>query len=104
MLKVIYEFRKGIFFIRLLGTLNKKNYQENEKILDEIISVNKFKYIVVNTNYLEKIDLEGLNFIINIFNKTKECDSNLVLCDKYQIVKKLFNLNVPNIKDELEVL
>lgn len=104
MLKIIYEFRKGIFFIRLLGTLNKKNYQENEKILDEIISVNKFKYIVVNTNYLEKIDLEGLNLIINILKKTQECNSSLVLCDKYQIVKKLFNLNVPNIKDELEVL
>lgn len=104
MLKVIYEFRKGIFFIRLIGNLNKLNYQEKESELKEIISINKFKYIVINTNYLEKTDLEGLNLIINIFNEAKEYDSNLIICDKLQIIKKLFNLNVPNIKDELEVL
>ena len=104
MLKIIYEFRKGIFFIRLLGILNENNYQENELLLKKIISVNKFKYIVINTNYLEKTDLYGLNFILNIYNKIKEYDCNLVLCDKYQIVKKLYNLNIPNIKSELEVL
>ena len=104
MLQIIYEFRKGIFFIRLLGNLNKDNYQEKEALLEQIITYNKFKYIVINTNYLEKTDLEGLNLIINLFNKIKENNSDLILCDRYQIVKKLFNLNVPNIKDELEVL
>ena len=104
MLKIIYEFRKGIFFIRLLGNLNKDNYQEKEDLLEQIITYNKFKYIVINTNYLEKTDLEGLNLIINLFTIIKENNSDLILCDKYQIIKKLFNLNVPNIKDELEVL
>ena len=104
MLNIIYEFRKGIFFIRLLGTLSKDNYIENEEILNNIITINRFKYIVVNTNYLEKVDLEGLNLIVNIFNKTKECNSNLILCDKYSLVKRLFNINIPNIKDEMEVL
>ena len=66
MLKIIYEFRKGIFFIRLLGNLNKDNYQEKEDLLEQIITYNKFKYIVINTNYLEKTDLEGLNLIINL--------------------------------------
>ena len=82
----------------------KDNYQEKEALLEQIITYNKFKYIVINTNYLEKTDLEGLNLIINLFNKIKENNSDLILCDRYQIVKKLFNLNVPNIKDELEVL
>ncbi len=104
MLKVICEFRKGIFFIRLLGYLNKSNYIEKEELLTQIILFNKFKYIVINTNYLEKVDFEGLKLILNISKKTIESGSNLVLCDKYQIVKKLFNLNVPNIKDEMEVL
>ncbi len=104
MLNIIYEFRKGIFFVRFLGILNKDNYLEKEKSMKDIISINKFKYIVVNTNYLEKADLEGLSLIANFLNDIKDNDSNLVICDKYQILRRLFNLNFPNIKDELEVL
>jgi len=30
MLKINFEFRKGIFFIRLIGNLNNKNNKQNE--------------------------------------------------------------------------
>ena len=67
MLNVNFEFRKGIFFLRLIGNLNKENYQKIEK-------------------------------------ETKESKSNLVICDKFNIFKRLLNNNFPNIHDELEVL
>lgn len=104
MLNISFEFRKGIFFIRLIGDLNKESYKQKEKELNELILENKFKYIVINTNHLKKVDLDGLNYIIKIYYMTKENNSNLVICDKFKILKTLLNNNVPNIEDELEVL
>ena len=51
MLKINFEFRKGIFFIRLIGNLNNKNYITKDSFLKELIIENKFKYVVINTNY-----------------------------------------------------
>ena len=47
MLDINYEFRKGIFFIRLIGEMNDKNYSNVKAHLEELIKVNKFKYIVL---------------------------------------------------------
>lgn len=104
MLQVNYEFRKGIFFLRLIGELKQNCYQEEEQLINDLLKINKFKYIVINTNYLEKIDIEGINYILKICYLTKKWGSNLVLCDKSRILKKLFNYNIPNIDSELEVL
>lgn len=104
MLNISFEFRKGIFFVRFIGELNKETYKQKEKELQKLILENKFKYVVVNTNHIEKIDLDGLNYIIKIYYMTKENNTNLVICDKFKIIKTLLNNNVPNIDDELEVL
>jgi len=104
MLDIDYEFRKGIFFIRLFGDLNKVSYRQRDKELEQLILENKFKYIVINTNYLERVDLDGLNYIMKIYYLTKENDGNLVICDKFKVLRTLLNNNVPSIEDELEVL
>ena len=104
MLKISFEFRKGIFFIRLIGDLNKESYKEKEEEIKELIINNKFKYIVVNTNHLRTIDMDGLNYITKIYYMTKDNDSNLVICDRFNVFSILLNNNVPNIKNELEVL
>lgn len=104
MLKINFEFRKGIFFIRLIGNLNNKNYQQKENLLKELIIENQFKYIVINTNYINKIDLDGLNYLLELFYITKENESNLIICDKNNILKRLLNNKIPSIKEEIEVL
>ena len=104
MLRINFEFRKGIFFIRLIGSLNNQNYIKKDKELKELIIKNKFKYIVINTNYLNKVDLDGLNYLLEIFYLTRNIETNLVICDKFSIFKRLLNNNIPSIKDELEVL
>ena len=104
MLKINFEFRKGIFFIRLIGNLNNKNYQQNEILLKDLIIENKFKYIVINTNYLNNVDLDGLNYLLEIFYITKMNESNLIICDKNSIIKRLLNNSIPSIKEEIEVL
>lgn len=104
MLNINFEFRKGIFFLRLIGDLNKESYKQKEKEIKELILKNNFKYIVINTNNLSNIDLDGLNYILKICYMTKENKSNLVICDKFNILKRLLNNNFPNISDEIEVL
>lgn len=104
MLEIIFEFRKGIFFIRLVGNLNNQNYKDEDINLKQLIIDNKFKHIVINTNYLDEIDLDGLNYLIEIFNTTKTNKANLVICDKKNIFNRLSNNNFPNIKSEIEVL
>ena len=104
MLEINFEFRKGIFFIRLIGNLNNQNYKQEERNLKDLITENNFKYVVINTNYLEKVDLDGLNYLLEIFYITRLNNSNLVICDKNNIFKRLLNNNVPSIKDEIEVL
>lgn len=104
MLKISFEFRKGIFFIRLIGNLNNKNYIQEENLLKDLIIENKFKYIVINTNYLKKVDLDGLNYLLEIFYLTTMNESNLVICDKNNIFERLLNKSIPSIKEEIEVL
>ena len=104
MLKINFEFRKGIFFIRLIGELSKETSIQFENELKALIVDNKFKYIVINTNYLKTIDLNGLNYLTKICYIAYENESNLVICDKSNVLKTLLNETVPNIKDELEVL
>ena len=104
MLKINFEFRKGIFFIRFIGDMNKDNYLKQEHEIKKIITENKFRYIVLNTNYLNKIDLDGLNCILEICYLTQNAKSNVVICDKTNIINKLVDSSIPNIKDEIEVL
>lgn len=104
MLEINFEFRKGIFFMRLIGNLSNKNYYHEKEKIKELIVFNKFKYIVINTNYIKQIDLDGLNYLLEMFYMTRINNSNLVICDKNNIFKRLLNNNFPVIKDELEVL
>lgn len=104
MLKINFEFRKGIFFVRLIGNLDNENYLQNEKKLKELIIGNEFKYIVINTNYIKNIDLAGLNYLLEIFYITKMNESNLIICDKSNIFKRLLNDRIPSIREEIEVL
>lgn len=103
MLNISFEFRKGIFFIRFIGDLNKESYIQNNNLLN-IINENKFKYVVVNTNYIKNIDLFGLNYLTKIYYITKENECHMIICDKFKIIKELFNNNIPSIENEIEVL
>ena len=104
MLKINFEFRKGIFFIRLIGDLKNKNYLGKEKTLKRLIIENEFKYIVINNNYLKKIDIDGLNYLLEIFYITTMNETNLIICDRTNIFKRLLNERIPSIKEETEVL
>lgn len=104
MLEINFEFRKGIFFIRLIGNLSKETPIDKINELNKLIIDNKFKYVVINTNYLNMVDLTGLSYLTEVCCVTKEIASNLIICDKSKLLKTLLNDNVPNINTEKEVL
>lgn len=104
MLKINFEFRKGIFFIRLIGDLNKESYKQIENDIKELIVNNNFKYIVINTNELDTATYDGINYLTNIYYLAIESNSNLVFCDRLKIIDIIANRNLPIIASELEVL
>ena len=104
MLKISFEFRKGIFFIRLIGNMNKQTFNIKCKEIKELLIQNDFKYIVLNVNYLKNIDNDSVNYFNEIYKVTKRNKGNLVLCDKFHVLSKLMKINIPSITDELEVL
>ena len=103
MLKINYEFRKGIFFIRLIGDLDKNNYYKQENFLEELISYNGFKQVVINTDLLRNVDIYGINYLINFNKILRSKNTNLVLCDKTNISRTLFGNQIQHINNELEV-
>ena len=101
MSNINFEFRKGIFFIRFIYEIKEES---NNEELKKIILENRFKYVVLNTNYVKKINLYGLNYLMNLIYIVNATDSNVVICDKSKIINKLTNYSIPNITDEIEVL
>ena len=104
MLEINFEFRKGIFFVRLFGDLNRETYTKKDNYLKELLTKDCFKYIVLNTNYLTTIDLDGISYITKILLMAKNNTNNLIICDKSRMFSTLLNNNIPSIEDELEVL
>lgn len=94
-MKVNTEFRKGIMFIRVSGSLTKDNIS--------FLKYEDFKYVVFNFDNLLSIDSYAIKYIINYNTKIKKDNGKLVICDgKKNMVKNLFKGIIPVIYDELE--
>ena len=63
LLKVLMEFRKGILFVRLYGTLNKETLPIFNDEVKEVIINAGIRYVVLNTNNLTDISKEGIKEI-----------------------------------------
>ena len=65
MLKIEFEYKKGILFARLKGILNEKNSYKINNYLIPVIEKHNIKYLVYNFEYLSDIKESGINAIIN---------------------------------------
>ena len=88
MLKVNYEFRKGILFIRLNGYLTVETASRvKEEVIDMIID-NGIKNVVFNLSDISVVDEVGIkNLQVNFELCQKSC-SNVLLCG----LKERFNV------------
>lgn len=89
------EFCKGILFIRVRGDLNKKTIKG---IID-----NDFKYIVLNIDNMYSIDSYSIKYLNEIYNKFKDKKGKLIICDKFNISKRLLK-EIPKVESEFAAL
>ena len=95
MLKINTEFRKGIMFVRIKGSLNKNNITNLE--------CEAFKYVVFNFDNLLSIDSYAINYIINYNNKITKDNGKLIICEnKNSLGNNLFKSTIPIIDNEIQ--
>ena len=103
MLKMNYEFRKGILLVRLLGNFDKDHYQRNIKKLNELIKEIGITNIVLNIDEIKSIDISGINYILNYYKYIVSKSGSFILCEKDNtITKKIFKEKIPWIDNELK--
>jgi len=89
MLSVNMEFRKGILFVRLDGSLNKDNSNQLQNNLFELVKNNAIKYIVLNVEGLSSIDKIGIKSIRKNYEEIAKNKGKFVICGmNHEDVKK----------------
>lgn len=97
MLKITTEFRKGILFVRLKGRIGDKNELDT---IDSLIKNIGIRYLVLNINNLNDMDITCINQIIDYNKRILKNKGQLLICDtknRSRLFKK-----IPNIKCEIE--
>ena len=66
LLKVLMEFRKGVLFVRLYGSLNNDTTDIFENEVKEVIIKSGIRYVVLNVSNLSEIKESGIKEIKNL--------------------------------------
>ena len=80
MLKINMEFKKGILFIRLDGSFNKKTVKKFDNEVLPIILMNKVMYVVINLDKVYLIDKEGVESLMELENLVRDFKGKTTLC------------------------
>ena len=109
MLTVGTEFRKGIFFVRLKGDLNKNTIYKLEKRVTNVVKKNGIRNIVFNFTNLKSIDIKGINSIFYNYEIIKENKGKSLLCGNNDRIRKKLKTSrlinyVYEISDELTAI
>lgn len=104
MLTINYNYEKGIFFIRLIGTLNFETSSKLKQKIIPLILDNGFKYIVINLDEINYIDEEGINTLNEINESALKFNGKTTIIKNKYIEKVLSNSEYKNVfyraKDE----
>ena len=81
MLDILYEFRRGILFIRLKGELTKDTYLKYKNDIIFMIKENGIKNVVLNLEKIRYIDLKGINLLYYTYECLRDNHGILMLTD-----------------------
>jgi stage II sporulation protein AA (anti-sigma F factor antagonist) len=97
------EYRKGILFIRLIGSLTKDTSQKLEQEVNDIIKCYEMKNVVINVKELNDIDYKGINILYYIYELSKQRQGKTLLCNvaNEQIKKKMQHQRLLNYIKEI---
>ena len=93
MIDAIYEFRKGVLFVRLEGELIKKTYKKIKMEIDDIICNGGITNLVFNLENLTDIDLYGVNTLIYNSKLVKKNFGKSFVCGINKKIRKVLENN-----------
>ncbi len=99
MFSVSTEFRKGVFFIRLVGRIDNEGYLDD---IDYLINSMGINLIVLNIDHLQDISVENIRRIILYNKEILKKKKVLYLCDNNNIRNRLFQGFIPKIRNEID--
>ena len=92
MLKINMEFKRGILFIRLDGSLDNKTIDKFDNEVLSLILNNGLKNIVINFDKVYNIDKKGIDELINLSEIVSGLNGKATLCSiTNKEVKRLIN-------------
>lgn len=79
MLDISLEYRRGILFVRLIGSFDKKNQHIFKTRVLNMIEENGIKNIVLNFKYLDNIDFKGISLIYYLYEHCR--NGQIYICN-----------------------
>lgn len=83
------EYKKGVLFIRISGSLDKTNSYKLKKEIIPLILENGFKYVVLNLNEVDVLDNYGIDAIDEINDVVLKFNGKTTLIDTKKVEKKI---------------
>lgn len=65
MLQVNYEYRGGVLFVRLEGSLDSRNIYLLSNSIKQVIRIGGIKYVVINVNEVVALNDSYIRFLID---------------------------------------
>lgn len=99
------EFRKGILFLRLKGTMLETDTNQFISYLYDLIEKEGIRYIALNLSSVSSIDKKTIQMIDDVDQRLRSKGGNLVLCGSNEKIDISLNTeqNVLKVNDELNV-
>lgn len=109
MLSIITEYRKGILFVRLKGSLNINTREILKNKVTDLVTKHGITNLVINLKDVDDIDLNGISEMFNNYLIVHKYAGRSFLCGlNHSIDKKVRNsyiLNyIPEINSELNAI
>ena len=89
MLETNIEYKRGVLFIRISGSLDKENSNKLKKEVIPLILENGFKYVVLNLN--------GVNTLDDINNAVLKFNGKTTLIDNKKTEEKIKGTLIYNV-------
>lgn len=107
MLDIDVEFRRGVLFVRVIGSLINDTKNKFKQEIENLISISGITNIVVNLDNIINMDKTGLESLYELKNVVEGENGNIVVCNVplklenkigiYKTIDELTALNTFNI-------
>ena len=78
-MNILTEYRKGIMFLRVKGSLDKLTYRKLEEEINVLINNCGVNNIVVNLSDVSKIDMKGISTLYHIYECIKKLKGSIYI-------------------------